>query len=642
MNPFTELSAHQRLLQAQAWVEAGRWTQAWSMLQTLKPEELGTSAAAAYWVCLGRCLGVSGRVREALSAFDRALQAQPSCVDALVGRATAWALLGEHGHSGRDATAALQHQAEQADALQLQANAFVKVGQPALALAAFERLERLCPGAPFVAGMRVFLARRLALWQTQGLPLTAQEAQAVQQQDGLTPTRGAPAGAGGCDEDLARLRHRLMAGLPTLEPFAALTLFDDPALQRTAAQAWLQRWPLQTAWPVPTPAPPPSSFSAAGTVGGPVRVAYLSSDFYNHATAWLLAGVLEQHSARRVKVWLISYGLPKDDEMTRRLKAMGHEWVDARSWADEQVARYCQQQGVQIAVDLKGLTQDGRPGIFSYRAAPVQVNWLGYPGTLPAPYYDYVLADRQVLPAPLRPHFAENVVYLPHSYQPNDHRRPIAPMPGTRAEQRGQHGLPAQALVLCSFNATVKISPPVWAVWMRVLLAAPQTVLWLLADEHARENLRGHAASAGVDPARLVFASHLPQAVHLARLALADLSLDTLPYGAHTTASDALLAGVPHLSCAGASFASRVGASVLHAAGLPDLVTESLAGYEARAQELVRQPWALTALKGALTGRRGSCALFDAPAFAGHLEAAFEGMWRRCAAGQAPQDFEVV
>ncbi len=426
---------------------------------------------------------------------------------------------------------------------------------------------------------------------------------------------------------LALLAHRAWQNMPALESFSALVLFDDPALQRHVAQQMMQHMhPPQT--PVGTE---PGASPATATA--PLRVAYVSCEFNEHATAYLLAGVLARHNPARVQVFLLNFAAPRSDgaagaavapdAMQQRIQAMGHTWVDVHTWPDAQVAQWCREHHMDVAVDLKGLTRDSRTGIFAHRAAPVQVNWLGYPGTLPAPYYDWVLADAQVLPPELEPHFAERVWRLPHSYQPNDPDRVIDPAP----QQRAAHGLPERGPVLVCFNHTFKITPTVWAVWMRLLQARPDAVLWLLdCGEQAQQNLRDHAQAAGVDPQRLVFAPKMPQAQHLARLQLAELSLDTLPYNAHTTASDALWAGVPHVACTGNSFAARVGASVLSAAGVPELIAQGLAQYEALAQRLLCDDAQREAVRHRLAQQRTSAPLWDAQRFAAALEDAFEGM----------------
>jgi protein O-GlcNAc transferase len=551
-----------------------------------------------------------------VQAFDRVLVLEPDNAEAFFGRAGAWRALGEHGKAGRDATEALRLKPAHTGALQAQANALLMAGAFDRALVAFTALEHAQPGAAFVACMRLFLARQLCVWAPLGLPLLPGEVAA-------TP----PAGAAG---EMQTLRQRALRGEPALEPFAGLVLYDDPALHQQAAALWMQKLHAQV---LPAPA------VARRSGGGRLRVAYVSSDFYKHATAYLLAGVLEQHDRNAVEVVLISYGAPQQDAMRERLTQAADRWVDVQAKTDAQVAALCRELDVHVAVDLKGLTRDGRPGIFAHRAAPLQVNWLGYPGTMAAPYYDYLLADRVVVGELQRAHCSEAVAYLPHSYQPNDDRRPIDPRPQTRAD----NGLPAVGLVLCCFNNSFKITPAVWALWMALLVRAPGSVLWLLQTHAgAADNLRTHASEQGVDPDRLVFAPPLDLPLHLARLQLADLSLETLPYNAHTTASDALWAGVPHVTCMGQSFASRVGASLLQAAGLPELVTQSMEGYAELARALVQNPAQLQAIRGRLASQRLTAPLFDTPGFARNLERAFGQMYRRHCQGLPAGDFVVA
>jgi protein O-GlcNAc transferase len=567
----------------------------------------------------GQAHGLLGQAGQALAAFEQSLAAQPD--QALVslvelGRAKALAQLGQHDQAGRAVTLALQADPNDLEALALLANSLVKAGEPARALQAFAQHERAKPAAPFMACMVVFLHRQLADWGWPGLPINADEGVHLQQM----LTQGQP-------PELALLAHRAWQGMPAIEPFAGLVLYDDPALQRHVAEGFLRH--LHP--PVAPPEPPAAALLAGAPVrgpGAPLKVAYVSSDFYAHATSFLLAGVLARHNPARVQVLLLSYSPPtKDgpDAMRQRLQALGHTWVDVNTWPDAQVAQWCRAEGVDVAVDLKGLTRDSRPGIFAHRAAPVQVNWLGYPGTLPAAYYDWVLADAQVLPPALEPHFAEAVWRLPHSYQPTDNTRArVAPVPGARLA----HGLPEQAVVLCSFNNSFKFTPATWALWMRLLQAVPGSVLWLLQG-HARTqtNLRAAATAAGVDATRLVFAPTLPQPEHLARVALADLSLEAWPYNAHTTASDALWAGVPHLTCAGQSFASRVGASLVTALGMADeLLATDLADYEARVLHLMRHPQALAALRQKVQAQGATAPLFDTARFTRDLEDALHGM----------------
>jgi protein O-GlcNAc transferase len=398
----------------------------------------------------------------------------------------------------------------------------------------------------------------------------------------------------------------LKLGRPAIAPFAALAIFDIPVLHRRCAQ-------LTAPKPVPAPVWP------ARPAGERIRVAYLSSDLHEHATARLLAGVLEAHDRSRFEVFAVSYGPETGGPMQARLKAACEHWIAARSLSDAEIALKCREQGIDIAVDLKGYTQDGRPGILAHRAARVQVSWLGYPGTLGA-HADVVLADALTVPPGAESDWSEAVVRLPH-YQPNDALGPVLPPPS-----RVEASLPEGAPVFCCFNNPAKITPEVFAAWMTILKAAPDAVLWLYAGAPgAAENLRAHAVAVGVAPERVVFAEPVPHEQQLARHALADLVLDTWPYGAHTTASDALRMGVPVLTLPGKSFASRVGASLLTAIGMPELIAQSEADYVAKAAILVADK----TLKPRVAEAVQRSTLFDPPAFARSLEAAYADLLRR-------------
>jgi len=293
---------------------------------------------------------------------------------------------------------------------------------------------------------------------------------------------------------------------------------------------------------------------------------------------------------------------------------------------------------VDIAVDLKGHTTGARPGILAYRPAPVQASYLGYPGTMGAPFIDYLIADRLVVPEEDRDQYTEQLVYLPDCYQVNDSRREIA----ARAPGRAEAGLPEAGFVFCCFNNNYKILPELFGLWMRILRQVPGSVLWLLQDNPAAErNLREAARAGGVDPARLVFAGRVPPVEHLARQRLADLFLDTLPCNAHTTASDALWAGLPLLTCMGTTFAGRVAGSLLAAVGLPELATRDLPAYEAMALELARNPGRLGALRAKLAGDHARLPLFDTGRFCRGLEAAYTSMWDRAQRGEPALGFAV-
>jgi predicted O-linked N-acetylglucosamine transferase (SPINDLY family) len=327
------------------------------------------------------------------------------------------------------------------------------------------------------------------------------------------------------------------------------------------------------------------------------------------------------------------------DEMSKRVSAGMDRFLDIRSMPDREVAQLSRKLEVDIAVDLKGFTREARSGIFAERAAPIQVNYLGYPGTMGADYIDYLIADHTLIPEASQCHYSEKIVYLPDSYQVNDSQRPISAKPCTRADE----GLPESAFVFCCFNHAYKITPAVFDIWMQILRRVEGSVLWFLENNPwAVVNLRKEAARRGISPERLVFAKRLPLAEHLARQKLADLFLDTSPYNAHTTASDALWGGLPVLTCMSESFASRVGASLLRAINLPELVTESHMEFEQLAVELAHDAQRCHALRQRLQQNRMTAPLFNTQAYTRHLEAAYSAMVERYQAGLPPEHIQIA
>jgi len=419
-------------------------------------------------------------------------------------------------------------------------------------------------------------------------------------------------------------------GIPIVSPLAMLGITDAGSAQLDCARLCVK-----------TTHPPACAPIWAGErwARPKIRVAYLSADFRDHAVSYLLVGVLEQHDRTRFEPLGISFRPPEATAFGHRIARAFDAFVDVYGQSDYGVAMLLRDMQVDIAVDLMGFTRDQRLNVFAHRPAPVQVNYLGYPGTMGAPYIDYIIADDFVIPHHSRKHYAEQVVCLPECFQANDDRRAIA----SHRPSRSDVGLPEAAAVLCSFNNSYKITPIMFDIWCRVLNAAPDTVLWILADtQQGRENLLREAAMRGVGAARVVFAARLPYEQHLARLGLADLFLDTLPFNAGTTASDALWAGVPVLTCCGEAFASRMAGSLLRAIGLPDLITESLAAYERIALELAASPARLAQLRQRLELNRTSSPLFMTGRFCRHLESAYEAMHERSQRGEAPASFEVA
>ena len=370
-----------------------------------------------------------------------------------------------------------------------------------------------------------------------------------------------------------------------------------------------------------------------------IRVAYLSGDFREHPVGYLTAGLFEHHDKARFETTAISFGADRDSPMRDRIKGAFENFIDVGRQSDHDIADLVRRLEIDIAVDLMGFTIHNRLGVLARRPAPIQVNYLGYSGTMGADCFDYILADATVIPEEQRAFYSEQVVWLPDCYLVNDDRRAIAERTPTRREC----GLPEEGFVFCCFNNSYKLGPTTFAVWMWLLAAMPASVLWLSeANVTAQANLRRAAEQRGVAAERLIFAPRLPDvAEHLARQRQADLFLDTLPYNAHTTASDALWAGVPVLTCPGATFAGRVAASLVKAVGLDELIAPSLADYEARALALARDPARLAALRQKLARNRITAPLFDTERSTRNIEAAYATMvdiWRR---GESPRSFSV-
>lgn len=359
-----------------------------------------------------------------------------------------------------------------------------------------------------------------------------------------------------------------------------------------------------------------------------IRLGYLSNDFHDHATALLLIEMIEAQDHSNFELFAYSYGEDDGKSMRQRLRQAFDRFRNIGPLSDVGAAQLIHADGVQILIDLKGFTQATRTSILALRPAPLQVNYLGYPGTLGDGLCDYILTDSFVTPRASAADYAESFAYLPHSYQPRGRHGAISAAP-TRAEI----GLPDAGFVFCCFNQAFKFTPAVFDVWCRLLGAVPESVLWLLASREAEGNLRNEARSRGIDGARLIFAPDMAQAAHLGRLQRADLVLDSTPYGAHTSASDALWAGTPVVTCPGATFPSRVAGSLLHAVGMPELVVEDENDYFEFAFALATQPARLAALREKLAQNRASAPLFDVAAYTLALEALFQLMWRRHRAG---------
>jgi protein O-GlcNAc transferase len=368
--------------------------------------------------------------------------------------------------------------------------------------------------------------------------------------------------------------------------------------------------------------------SASSYISRPskIRIGYFSADFHGHATAYLMAQLFELHDRSKFEIFGFSFGPPADDDMRRRLAAGFDQLIDVKDKSDKEIAELARNLQIDIGVDLKGFTDQSRSGIFAHRAAPIQVNYLGFPGTMGANYIDYIIADRTLIPPEEAEFYTEKIAYLPHSYQVNDRTRRISDRRFTREEL----GLPTDAFVFCCFNNSFKITPDVFDIWMRLLTKVDRSALWLLkTNASAVESLRAEAVRRGIESERLVFAEPIDLSDHLARHASADLFLDTFYCNAHTTASDALWAGMPVVTRLGHTFAGRVAASLLNAIGLPELVTRTSDEYEQLAFRLANDRDKLSLIRKRLADNRLTHPLFDTELFTRHIESAYEKMWER-------------
>lgn len=539
------------------------------------------------------------RDSEALPDFDRALAHSRAIADGWLGRGIALFRLGRFGEAEAAFDESLRLRPQDKNALYNRANARLALTHFDDAAGDAETLLQLDPEYAYAPGLLLHARLYACDWRDY---------------------RGRCASAADAVKDGRRAIH----------PFLNLAISDVPALNLRAAAIFARDL-----------YPPSSTLCWRSELyrHDRIRIAYLSADFYQHATAFLMAGVFEQHDRGQFETIAISYGPDERSEMRYRLESAFDHFLDVRGLPDRAVAEKMREMEVDIAIDLKGYTADARPGILAQRAAPIQVHYLGYPGSLGTGTIDYLIADEIVIPPQAVKHHAERIVYLPGCYQCNDSKRADPAVNRPRAEL----GLPENSFIFCCFNSSFKIGPEIFAVWMRLLRDFPDSALWLLKSNPAAvTNLRREAAGHGIAPERLIFAELVPLPEHLARLRVADLALDTFPYGAHTTASDAVWAGVPLLTMAGRSFASRVAASILRSAGLGGLIAASSDEYLNRAIALARDPEMLAAIRSGLHERRATMSLFDTALFTCRLEKAYMTMYERYQSGLPPASFTVA
>lgn len=573
-----------------------------------------------------RCFIESGHLKEALAAYDAAASSNSAAAEPLTGRANVLKELGRFDEAYAAYQQSLARDPANAGTYYGMGCTFLEEGRTEAAIAAFDSALALQPGMVEALYNRAYACDRLG--RLDEALADCEKALAIDPNAGLAATKSFLIRARRCDwshrsEALAALERLSRAGT-WLDSFALLTAFDDPAMHLAAARL---RAPAPLA-PFPIP-----------QRGSRLRVAYLSPNFHDHPVAHHTVSVFETHDCARFEIFGICLAPGEETPIRARLRAAFDHFIEAGSLSDLQLASLLHDRSIDIAVDLAGYTEGGRTGALRYHPAAVSVNWLGYAGTTGAPYMDYILADKVLIPPGDEAYYSEKIVRLPTGYMPRDAAALRDPAPS-----RAELCLPDSGFVFCAFNNTYKITPQLFGIWMNLLHSVEGSVLWLnIQGDLARGHLRREAEARGIAPGRLIFAQRTAgRREHLARLAAADLFLDTMPYGAHSTANDMLWRGVPVLTCRGRSFASRVAASMLTVMGVPELITDDLEAYRGLALELARDPERLSALRRKVGEGARLSPLFDSGRFCRALEEAYRTMAERAFQGQKPAGFSVI
>lgn len=648
-------------LAANAWA-SGNWTEVVERVRAA--QEAGIDSPEA-WHMLGSAWGSLGEEAKALECFLAAVRRDPQRKESLLMAARLYYRRGEPETAWRAVQAILQQDQTNGQALLLGARCLIDMQAAPTAAILLKMLRHLQPdsaeiqnlsgnaalaqGAHEEAEAFYATATRLdpqifAVWRNLGHVYFQQKkfgaaAESYTRAAELEPHNADAwllalhagdqvANWSDRDEKMASLMRALDAGAVIQTPFALISKLDDPVRQLAATREYALRALAAAARPL--------SMQQTKEKGNRLRIGYLSGDIYSHATSVLIAEMLSLHDRGAFEVFLYHYGEDDGSALRQRVLRSADQAVDMTGMTDRQAAERIAADGIDILIDLKGWTTGQRLGVLKYRPAPLQMHYLGYPGTIGTDAIDYLVGDRFIAPQGSEAHYHEALLILPGCYQVNDRMRERAATP-TRREA----GLPEDAFVFADFNQPYKITEAMFAVWMRILAACPGSVLWLLDhNPEATQRLREHAAGHGIDPLRLAFSPKAPVPQHVARIVLADLVLDTFPVNGHTTTSDALWAGVPELAVVGRSFISRVAGSLLHAAGLPELACRSLDEYEASAIALYRDADLLRSFRARLE-RRESLPLFDTPAWVNAFERGLRQAWERHSNGLPPSRIDI-
>jgi predicted O-linked N-acetylglucosamine transferase (SPINDLY family) len=571
--------------------------------EALLAYDRAVSAASDFaeaWLNRGNLLISVNRHEEALTMFERALALQPSLAEAWLGVGNALCLLKRYKNALAAYDKALTIRSDLAAAQFGRGSVFAALKRHRDAAEAYATVLSIDPQHPFAEGLALHQKTFACDWS-------------------------------GIDALIKRIEDEIVAGKLSAEPFILQSVTKSVRTLQLCSELYnREKYPAGNVKPF---------HSQVSTVREKIHIGYLSGEFREQATAHLIVGVLEHHDRSRFGIYCFDNGWDDGSEIRQRINAAVPEIIDIRKLGDEAALATIRKAGIDVLVNLNGYFGEQRTQLFAQRGAPIQVSYLGFPGTLGASYIDYIVADRDVIPEHHKQFYTEKIVYLPSCYQANDNKKEIAPNVPSRIDC----GLPETGFVFCCFNSSYKILPEIFDRWMKILSQVSDSFLWLLSDNpETITNLRREAASRNVNPDRLIFARPLAMVDHLARQALADLFLDTLPCNAHTTASDALWAGLPILTCTGETFSGRVATSLLNSIGLSELVTTTLEDYERRAVDMAlnRQKWAM--LNERLYKSRFTAPLFNTELFTRHLETGYGAIFDRYRVGLSPDHIYIA
>ena len=547
---------------------------------TLKPEFV-----EAYYN-LGATLQALGRTDEAVESYKKAIMLKPKFVEAHNNLGVILKDLGKFDDAEASYKKAIEYKVDYAEALSNLGEVQKSLGRIDDSLSNYKYAYQLKPDLDYLLGALIHLKMNFCIWDD--LP-----------------------------KNINMLTKKINNGEKASTPFALLSLIDDPSIHKKAAEIYSNdKFPRSNIFPR---IPQYHDHEK-------IKIGYFSADFWNHPTSYLTAELYENHDRKKFEIHAFSFGLDTNDKFNIRIKEGVDYFHDVRTMSDYDVVKLVRSLEIDIAIDLKGFTGMNRQGIFAMSTAPIQVSYLGYPGTMAVDYLDYLIADRTLILKEKEKDYSEKIVYMPNSYQPNVSKKSAFKSSLTRQDV----GLPNRGFVFCCFNNQYKITPLTFAGWMRILKATDGSVLWLLVSNiNAAKNLKKEAVKLGINEDRLIFANYIPNEEHLKRIQLADLFIDTLPYNAHTTASDALRMGLPVLTCIGDSFAGRVAASLLNAVRLPELITTSQDQYESLAIALAKNPEKMKIIKDKLINNLNKTTLYDAALYTRNLEVAYSVMYKR-------------